>query len=1022
MGVRTGQASVDVVADVDGFAAEFGKDLNNTLDKVKVDGRKIGQKLADDVDAGVKKAEQSIKRLDSVDVGGKIAAGADEAKKALGEVGDAAEQGAKETAAAGKKAGDGLADGVGEGADRAKESLGDIPDKARESADRTQQGFSKLSAGLAAVGLAAGAALTAGITEGIQQSKLNAVLAAQIGASPAEAARVGKISGQVYASGFGADVGEVNTALKNVFQNGLADVGKQTDEAVSQVTKRLLTVSTVLEEESGRTAIAIQNLIRNGLVKNSEEAMDLLVVATQKGVNKSEDLLDTVNEYSTQFRQLGLSGPQAMGLLSQAIQAGARDSDTAADAIKEFAIRAIDGSEASAKGYEILGLNAKDFTEIIAKGGDVANEAMGTVLDRLREVTDPVQRNAAAVALFGTKAEDLGESLFAMDLDTAAAQMGNFAGAVDTAGNTIQQSAGAKLEAFTRMLKGELITVLGAVAGHMMANKEVYIAVAAAIGIMAVAIGVVTAATKLWALATAMTPLGWLAIAIAAIVGAFTLAYQKSETFRTIVQTSLRAVGDAAIWLWENAIKPAFNGIVAAGKAVGTAAVWLWQTVLQPAFTAIGTAAVWLWQNALLPAFNGIVAAVKFVGSAVSWLWSTIIQPYFQFIGTIAMWLWTTIIQPTWNQIVTATRILGNIFAWLYSVFSPPMKAIASLVFWIWKSVFLIAWAGIKAAFETLAGVVKWWWNTVLSPTFKAVATAVKWLWSTIIVPAFNGMKAAFMVVANAARAVWVTYISPMIKNFQNGVRTLYNSYVLPIFNAIRSHIVGRIQAAVAIISAIRNFVSNASASFTNMVNAVRSRMDSVVSTIRGLPGRIKSALGNLGSLLYNAGRNVIQGLINGISSKLQSLRNIASNAASTIRNLFPFSPAKEGPLSGSGSPDIAGGKIAEMVAQGMERNTPRLYEAARAMAAATMGGRGGGLDFAGQGIMRSALGSRGTGAVTPPAGGGTTIVFSDGAIRITFQGPPPTEAQAYRTGQAVGAGIASTLTSRAVHNTVRTL
>ncbi|WP_225855252.1 hypothetical protein [Micromonospora noduli] len=42
---------------------------------------------------------------------------------------------------------------------------------------------------------------------------------------------------------------------------------------------------------------------------------------------------------------------------------------------------------------------------------------------------DPVEQRAAAVALFGTKAEDLGDALYALDPSTAMAGLGDLAGA-----------------------------------------------------------------------------------------------------------------------------------------------------------------------------------------------------------------------------------------------------------------------------------------------------------------------------------------------------------------------------------------------------------------------------------------------------------------------------------------------------------------------------------------------------------------------------------------------------------------
>ncbi len=67
--------------------------------------------------------------------------------------------------------------------------------------------------------------------------------------------------------------------------------------------------------------------------------------------------------------------------------------------------------------------------------------------------------------------------------------------------------------------------------------------------------------------------------------------------------------------------------------------------------------------------------------------------------------------------------------------------------------------------------------------------------------------------------------------------------------------------------------------------DAAVSRFSSMVSWVRGLPGRIKSAIGNLGSLLVNAGRSVVTGLWNGISSMGAWLR---STLIGWARNLIP--------------------------------------------------------------------------------------------------------------------------------------
>lgn len=139
--------------------------------------------------------------------------------------------------------------------------------------------------------------------------------------------------------------------------------------------------------------------------------------------------------------------------------------------------------------------------------------------------------------------------------------------------------------------------------------------------------------------------------------------------------------------------------------------------------------------------------------------------------------------------------------------------------------------------------------------------------------------------------------------------------------------------------AAISNGMASAKATLLNawnsMKNAASNGVSRVVAAVRTLPGRIRSALGNLGGLLYGAGQRVIQGLINGINSMIGRVAGAIGRVASTIRNHLPFSPAKEGPLSGRGSPERSGMQIARMISHGMLLGTGRVSNAANAIAGA---------------------------------------------------------------------------------------
>ncbi|MER5638423.1 phage tail tape measure protein [Kitasatospora sp. NPDC002227] len=337
--------------------------------------------------------------------------------------------------------------------------LGDITELGKSLGEGLKKvdSFGKKVAGLA---LAGGGAIAAGLGDGLAEAmdraKGNGLLAAQIGATPEQAKTLGQAAGRIFGDGLGESVEQINEGLKSLWQQGLVPAGA-TSAQIEKIGGKLLNVSKIMGEDLGPTANAAGQMVKTGLAKNFDEAMDVLVRGTQLGINKNEDLLDTFNEYSVQFKKVGMSAPVALGLMNQALRSGARDSDLAADAIKEFSLRAIDGSTGSAAAYKALGLSAKKMTETIAGGGPKAAEATQLVFDKMRALKDPVDKNTVAVGLFGTQAEDLGGALAAMNPATAVAGLGQVAGAAQKAGDTLNDNASTRLSAFGRKAKQYLV-------------------------------------------------------------------------------------------------------------------------------------------------------------------------------------------------------------------------------------------------------------------------------------------------------------------------------------------------------------------------------------------------------------------------------------------------------------------------------------------------------------------------------------------------------------------------------------
>ncbi|MGW3442168.1 phage tail tape measure protein [Streptomyces sp. NPDC001076] len=376
---------------------------------------------------------------------------------------------------AGRDAGEGLGDGVRQGSRDVDDAAGDAGDDASDSfvqrmRGRATEGMGELGGNLretlltrlgpAALGATIGAALMAGISDGMEQEKITDRLGVQLGATGAQAKRYGHIAGQLYAGAVTEDFQGAADAIGAVMGAGLLDP-TATNAQIESISTKVSDLASTFDQELGGVVNAVSQMVRTGLAKNSEEALDILTKGFQSSANKADDLLDTFNEYGTQFRKAGIDGKQAVGLMNQAILAGARDSDIAADAIKEFSIRAVDGSTTTADGFKKLGLNADAMAEKFSKGGKDANAVLDLTLDKLRNIKDPVKQSQIAVELFGTQAEDLGKALYSMDPSKAVDALGQVGGAADKMGNALRDNASTKVEQFKRGIQQGIVNFLG---------------------------------------------------------------------------------------------------------------------------------------------------------------------------------------------------------------------------------------------------------------------------------------------------------------------------------------------------------------------------------------------------------------------------------------------------------------------------------------------------------------------------------------------------------------------------------
>ena len=227
--------------------------------------------------------------------------------------------------------------------------------------------------------------------------------AAATGTATEEMGKYKDMINNVYKDNFGESINDVAEAMATVNQN----MSYLDDSALQRCTEYAYTLSDTFGYDVAESTRAADTLIKNYGV-SAREAFNLITQGAQSGMDYSGEMIDSIIEYSVQFKKLGLDAEDMFSIFANGAQNGAFNLDKVGDAVKEFSIRAIDGSDTTKQGFEALGMDAAKMAEKFGAGGDTAKEAFNEVIKGLASMDDPVAQSTAGVNLFGTMWEDLG--------------------------------------------------------------------------------------------------------------------------------------------------------------------------------------------------------------------------------------------------------------------------------------------------------------------------------------------------------------------------------------------------------------------------------------------------------------------------------------------------------------------------------------------------------------------------------------------------------------------------------------
>lgn len=635
--------------------------------------------------AAVNKAGQDYKKfsakLDEVENA------ADDTGDALEDAGDAAEEAGKE------------AEKSGEGWTIVKDVIASL---AKDAVSWAVDKFKEL--------------LTAG-------DKALSVLSARTGATVGEMEKYRDVMNDIYRSNYGESFEDVSDAMGQVVQM----FGDMDNASLENVTKKAIALRDTFDMDYKESLRAVNSMMDQFGI-SADEAFNLIVQGAQQGLNQNDDLLDTINEYSVQFKTAGYSADDMFNMLKNGADSGTWSVDKLGDAVKEFNIRAKDGtiSEALVTYQKQLKLTDKDvayLNTLMAQGGERGQKAYNIILERLGAVRNDTTQYQAGVALFGTMWEDLGATTVNSLMQTQGGITSTKA-AMDEMANTRYDNLSDSFSALGRIVQTDLIqplvSTLAPIAkeivqwliDNMPTIGPIITAIAAAVGVLATALAIqgliksVAAAFAFLNATMAANPIVLVVAAIAGLVAAFVVLWKKCEGFRNFWKN-----------LWDG-IKNVFNAVVTWFQQAAQTLVNIFQTAwngIKKAWSGVGNFFKGIWQ--------GITGIFK---SADSWLsnkfgaaWTGIKNAFAPFVGYF---------QQIWN---TVKGIFAAVKAVLSGNFSEAWEAIKG-VFSGWGNFFKGLWDQVKSAFSNVWQSMKDIGKNIVKGIWDGISGAASWLWDKI--------------------------------------------------------------------------------------------------------------------------------------------------------------------------------------------------------------------------------------------------------------------------------------------------
>ncbi len=285
---------------------------------------------------------------------------------------------------------------------------------------------------------------------------------------------------------------------------------------------------------------------------------------------------------------------------------------------------------------------------------------------------------------------------------------------------------------------------------------------------------ITTGITKLFSKALWTSPITWIVAGIMLLIGALILLWKNwdqvvqwiTDVFGGFIdwvkglidafvawwEPIWQGISDFFVNLWEGLVAwwtPIWEKIWAVVQFIidlivnyfrfwAAVAMWLWENAIKPALKFIADLFEWLWKNAIKPIIDFIVDAIHWFGDAMEWLYENAVKPTIDFIAAAFQWLWDHAIQPVIDLVAAAIEGWGIIFTWLYEEIIKPIWEGIQKVFkagwdFIEQKVFKPFKDGIDAVadgFEIAVSAIEKTWNSIKEMVAKPINFVLDTIWN----------------------------------------------------------------------------------------------------------------------------------------------------------------------------------------------------------------------------------------------------------------------------------------------------